>query len=170
MSRLVSHGCELRPNTSLKRTRLRSSLNSISSDDRRVSVISDTILGVRLGYFPRFKGADSVLLHGTSLQINALVPRLYEFLAFSRDEWAVHEHALVSRRCPTRLFASRMGMSNRTGYRWRCSPAQLPSIQSILQALSVSGSGHRRFELAGSTAQLIISAGEYPDAWWHANA
>lgn len=135
-----------------------------------MSAISDTNLGLRLGFFQGFQGGDSVLLHGTPLQINALVPRLYEFLASPLDEWPVHEHAIVSRRCPVRLFASRMGMSRRSGYRWRCSPAQLPSIQSMLQALAVSGSGHQRFELAGSTAQLIISAGEYPDAWWQANA
>ncbi len=115
-------------------------------------------------------GADSVLLHGTPPEINALVPRLYEFLASPLDEWPIHEHALVSSHRPVRLFASRFGMTSRSGYRWRCSPAELPSIQAALQALAVSGSGHTYFMLAGSTARLIVSAGEYPDTWWQANA
>jgi hypothetical protein len=132
--------------------------------------MSDTIIGVRLGFFPAFQGADSVLLHGTAQQINSLVPRLYGFLASSLEEWPVHEQALVSRRCPARLFASRLGMSGSTGFRWRCSPADLPSIQAMLQALAVSGSGHQYFKLAGSTARLIVSADEYPESWWLENA
>lgn len=132
--------------------------------------MSRTILGLRLGYFPAFRGAESVLLHGTAQQINSLVPRMYEFLAASLQEWPVHEHVLVSRRCSAQLFLSRLGMSGATGFRWRCSPAELPSIQARFQALAVSGSGHQSFELAGSTARLIVSAGEYSEAWWRENA
>jgi hypothetical protein len=128
------------------------------------------IIGLRLGYFPAFKGKASILLHGTAEQINSLVPPLYEFLAASLEEWPVHEHALVSRRFPARLFASRSGMSSGSGFRWRCSPAELPSIHAVLHSLAVSGSGHRYFKLAGSGARLIVSTGEYPETWWHSNA
>jgi len=129
--------------------------------------VSETIIGVRLGFFPAFKGRDSVLLHGTAHQIYSFVPRLYEFLASSLDEWPVHEQALVSRRRPVRLFASRLRMSDDTGFRWRCSPAELPAIQARFVALAMSGSGHRYFPLAASRARLIVSVGEYPETWWH---
>jgi hypothetical protein len=127
-------------------------------------------LGVRLGFFPGFEGADSVLVHGTSAQIYTLIPRLYEFLASNLTEWPIHEHAVVSRRHPARLFASRWGMSDSTGFRWRCSPAELPVIQAVLQTLAAKGFGHHFFELPGSTARLVVSVGEYPETWWHASA
>lgn len=132
--------------------------------------MNEKIVGLRLGFFPAFEGADAVLLHGTAQAINSLVPRLYGFIASSLDEWPVHEHALVSRRRPVRLFASRMRMSDSTGFRWRVSPAELPLIQSLVHALAVSGLGHRTFGLAGSAARLVVSAGEYPETWWQQNA
>ena len=132
--------------------------------------MSGTIVGVRLGFFTDFKGGDSVLLHGTSPQLSALITRLTEFVASPHEEWPVHSCALVSQRYPAQLFASRSGISSSTGFRWRCSPAELPSIQGMLGALVASGSGHQYFDLAGSPAQLIVAAGEYPDSWWEANA
>jgi hypothetical protein len=130
----------------------------------------DAPLGIRLGYFPAFQGADSVLLHGAPHQINALVPRLYEFLASPLQEWAVHDVAVVSRRHPARLFASKLGVSGTSGFRWRCTPAEIPSIQAMLQTLAVSGSGQLDFALAGSTARLVISAGATLETWWRQNA
>ena len=149
---------------------MRSPLNSVSLGTESVSIISGTIIGVRLGFFPEFKGADSVLLHGTSPQLLALVGRLREFVASSLEEWPIHADALVSRRFPAHLFASRSGVSSGTGFHWRCSPAELPSIQGLLHVLAASGSGHQYFDLAGTSAQLIVSAGEYPESWWQANA
>ncbi len=135
-----------------------------------VRVPEEAPLGVRLGFFRAFGGADSILLHGTPAQIGALVSRLYEFVASPREEWPIHDHALVSMRRPVRLFASRLGSSGRTGFRWRCSPAELPTIQARLLELVVSGKGHHDFPLAASTARLIVSTGEYTEVWWHANA
>ena len=61
-------------------------------------------------------------------------------------------------------------MSDDTGFRWRCSPAELPAIQARLLALAMSGSGHCYFALAASRARLIVSVGEYPETWWHKHA
>ena len=133
--------------------------------------MADSHTGMRLGFFTQFAfGDDCVLLCGGPEQLRALATRLSEFVVSSLEEWAVHSHALVSPRCPAHLFASRSGFSSSTGFRWRCSPAELPSIQGMLQVLAASGSGHQYFDLAGSTAQLIVSAGEYPESWWEKNA
>lgn len=120
---------------------------------------------MRLAFIPRFKRVDTVLLSGTPHEIGALVLPLYEFLTRSLEEWPIHEHVRVSRRYPAQLFASRSRMSDRTGFRWRCSPAELPSIQAGLQALAASP-GHARFPLAGSPVRLVVSAGEYTEVWW----
>jgi hypothetical protein len=126
---------------------------------------------IKLGFFTQFAyGDDCLLLQGTPGALHMLSDRLSEFVASSHEEWPVHDFALVPGRHPAKLFASRSGMSGSTGFRWRCSPAELPSIQAMLEALVASGSGHQYFDLAGSTAQLVVSANEYPESWWEAHA
>src|SRR5271169_5207139 len=118
---------------------------------------------MKLGYFTRFAhDNDVVLLQCTPDGFRTLTALLGEFVRSHHEEWPVHNFAFVSGKHQVKLFASRSDSSSSSGFRWRCSHAELPSIQGILKALGASGSGHQYFDLAGCSAELIVSAGEYP--------
>jgi hypothetical protein len=124
------------------------------------------MMNLRLGYFPVFKGGDTVLLEGTSDGIRHLWARIKEFVASSETELPIHSLSAVSTKHPALLFVSRSAPKEGSGFRWLCSPKELNSIEGKLSALVASESGHQYFELAGSPAQLIVSVGEYGEKWW----
>ena len=124
------------------------------------------IMKLRLGFFPQLKGNDAVLLDGAATEIALLIVRLGEFTASAEPELPIHGFADVSPRHPVRLFASRTGRGIGAGFRWLCSAAEITAIQEKLGGLSASGCGHQYFNLMGSSAQLIVSVGEYDESWW----
>jgi hypothetical protein len=126
-------------------------------------------VNLNLGFFPEFKGADSVLLAGDPSAIAELSNLLGSFVASSQSELPIHGFARVSPRHATQLYASRSEQPA-SMFRWLCSSASLPDIQGKLTALASSGKGHHYFSLVASPVQLIVSVGEYPHSWWRAHA
>jgi hypothetical protein len=127
------------------------------------------VSNVNLGFFRDFKGADSVLLDGTSEDIALLSTRLGEFMVSTEPLLAIHDIATVSSRHPVQLFASRSAHTSSPGFLWLCSPTDFDSIQGMLEPLANSRSGHQYFTLVNSPAHLVVSVGEYGDAWWRAH-
>lgn len=119
---------------------------------------------MKLGFFENFKFGDAVLLSGASQDIQLLVARLVIFVQSQEPELALHSVASVASRHPAQLFASHSSVG--TGFRWLCSADELPTIQDKLEALISSGTGHQYFELADTSTTLVVSIGEYDDAWW----
>jgi hypothetical protein len=121
---------------------------------------------LRLGFFTDFKGADTVLLHGTPHDVLALAERLATSPSLSLTPLALHELAIVAPLHSVRLFVG-SGTSPTAGDPlWSCSPSELPSIQASLSALAAGCPAHQYFALVNSAAQLIVSVGEYDDEWW----
>jgi hypothetical protein len=124
------------------------------------------MMNLRLGYFSDFKGADTVLLEGTSDGIRRLCAQIKAFVASSETELPIHSLSAVSAKHPVLLFASRSATGEGLGFRWLCSQKELNSIEGKLSALVASESGHQYFELVGSPTQFIVSVGEYGGEWW----
>jgi hypothetical protein len=125
---------------------------------------------MRLGFFANLKGADSLLLEGTSQDIALLSTRLGEFLASDQQQLAIHALTNVSARHPAKLFATRSASTAVPGFSWVLSPGTLPTLQGKLATLIGLASGHQYFELEGSNAQLMLSVGEYGESWWQTHA
>jgi len=119
-----------------------------------------------LGFFPQFKGTDSILLAGDPDDIAQLSEALASFVASSQDQLPIHSRASVSHLHPAKLYATRSAQSFDSGFRWLCSAATQSAIQGKLTALAGSGKGHQFFNLIESPAQLVVSIGEYPSSWW----
>ena len=132
-----------------------------------------SLMNLRLGFFEDFKFGDSVLLEGSAGDIEQLAARLGTFATSQEDSLAIHSLASVAPNHPTQLFVSRSthGSSTRgtSQFSWLCSPEELPTILGKLQPLVMSGSGHQYFDLIRSSAQLIVSVGEYGPSWWQAH-
>jgi len=121
---------------------------------------------LRLGFFPDFKSADSVLLSGSPNAMGIFVEQLGAFVTSPRTEMPIHDLALVSSAHPAQLFAVRSSSSALGGFRWLCSDAEFETIRDKLQALAGCTAGHQYFEFVSSDCQLVVSVGEYDDAWW----
>ena len=127
-------------------------------------------MNLRLGFFPNFKGIDSVLLDGSISSVEDLASTLAVFTASEDQLLPIHSLATVAPHHPVQLFAVRSVPSaagfNLPGFVWQFSAGESPAIQAKLHELARSASGHQYFNLAGSTAQLIISVGESGESWW----
>ena len=128
---------------------------------------------LHLGFFKDFKWSDSVLLAGTSHDIENLSSVLGKFVESNDSQFPIHSLASIAARHHAQLFTHRSVQeqehSGPTTFFWLCSPSYLPDIQAKLLALMQSGNGHQYFKLEGSDTQLIVSVGEYSDSWWQAN-
>jgi len=128
---------------------------------------------LQLGFFEDFKFKDSVLLEGSAGDIEQLAAYLDAFVSSQESVLAIHTFASVAPNHPAQLFVSRSARSSpprgASQFYWWCSPEELPTILGKLQPLVTSGSGHQYFNLMGSSAQLIVSVGEYGPSWWQAH-
>ena len=116
---------------------------------------------LRLGFFERFKGVDTVLLCGDRGDIAALREKI-DFLSSScaGRSVAIHELCAVSQRSPVELFAlptHSLGNGNSFAYS--------EDVSGKLAVLEQTTSGHQYFELANQRA-LMVSVGEYDDSFW----
>jgi len=128
---------------------------------------------LRLGFFTDFKWGNSVLLTGTSDDIETLSSELGKFVVSNEQMFPIHSLATISNRYPAMLFAQREAQnpqsSNPIQFYWLCTSSLLSNIQANLLSLSHSGNGHQYFDLQDSDNQLIVSVGEYSDSWWQAH-
>ena len=128
---------------------------------------------MNIGFFQNFKGTDSVLLECTAEEIEDISNQLETSSIKSGHKLAIHELATVSQHNPAQLFvlfsnAQPMHHANGAFY-WLCAGDELMNIKDRLKFLSSTGAGHQYFALAGSSAQLIVSVGEYGESWWAQN-
>ena len=114
---------------------------------------------LRLGFFERFKGSDTVLLCGNAEDIAALRQRLAHLASpASEDTVAVHELCSVSAKNPAQLFA----LSGATGNGF----VYDQDVSAKLAVLEQAVSGHQYFDLPNNRV-LLVSVGEYDDRFWH---
>jgi hypothetical protein len=123
-------------------------------------------VNLKLGFFPEFKGADSVLLAGDAGGVAQLSAALNSFAHSPQIQLPIHSLAQVSPHHPAQLYASRSELPSAPGFHWLCAPDVLPDILGKLSALASSGKGHHYFSLVASRVQLVVSVGEYPSSWW----
>jgi hypothetical protein len=123
-------------------------------------------VNLKLGFFPEFKGADSVLLTGDTGDILQLSAVLSSFVVSPQGQLPIHSLAQVSPRHPTQLYASQSELPSVPGFHWLCIPTILPDTLGKLAALASSGKGHHYFNLVASPVQLVVSVGEYSPSWW----
>ena len=130
-------------------------------------------MDLHLGFFANFNGSDSLLLEGSSLGIENLVSVLCAFMYSAEESLPIHTLASVASRHPVQLFATRVlqraVVSEPPRFAWQLSSGELPNIQEKLLELAHSPSGHQYFDIVGSSAQLIVSVGEYGESWWRAH-
>ncbi|MDR3480372.1 MAG: hypothetical protein P4L91_06615 [Burkholderiaceae bacterium] len=125
---------------------------------------------MNLGFFPDFKGSDSVLLSGDPAEITFLSRQLRQFVLSGDALLQVHNFVDVSPQYPAQLLASKLGQGMDFAYIWPCSPDEFETIQPKLESLAMSSFGHQYFDLANSRARLIVSVGEYDKSWWQAHS
>jgi|GEM_PF-3382414 len=119
---------------------------------------------MNLGYLENFKGDNIVLLSGAAEDIKLLSSKLAEFVKSGESEWPIHPIASISVTHSLKLWASRGGTG--VGFRWLCSAEEFPTIQEKLEPLANGGAGHQYFPLSRSSAELMVSVGEYDADWW----
>jgi hypothetical protein len=111
----------------------------------------------KIGFFPQFNGADSVLLAGTPKDIAELSRKLEMFVASSNEQLPIHTLGLVSKRHPVELMASGSDRGDGFGYQWFCSPDEFETIQGNLEPFTAeSASGHQYFKLVQPGVQWLF--------------
>lgn len=116
---------------------------------------------LRLGFFQKFKGNDTVLLCGDREDISMLRAKL-AFLskADTGCSVAIHELCSVSSSNPVELFAiSPSSQSSGSTFSFD------DSVSERLSVLEQGPPGHQYFDLANQRT-LMVSAGEYDDNFW----
>ena len=125
---------------------------------------------LHLGFVPDFKWSDSVLLSGSTHDIEKLSLALGKFVESKDQQFPIHNLASIAPRHQAQLFVQcatqELRHSNPAQFSWQCTSGSLSDIQAKLLALVHSGNGHQYFDLDGSDTQLIVSVGEYNDKWW----
>lgn len=91
---------------------------------------------------------------------------LEEFVDLGRAELPVHELASVSQKHPARLYVTSVPTQRPDAFFWSCSEANIQEVREMLVALANCETGHQYFDLAGASADLVVSVGEYDDEWW----
>ena len=128
------------------------------------------IMTLRLGFFTDFKSSESVLLTGTSHDIESLSLVMGKFVESDEGQFPIHNLASIAPRHQAQLFAQRAAPEPQQPtpirFSWLCTPSSLSDIQAKLLALVRSSNGHQYFDLEGSDIHLIVSVGEYSDSWW----
>jgi hypothetical protein len=123
---------------------------------------------LRLGYFENFKGADTVLLSCDLVEAPLLRGVLADVMA-KGVPFAIHDLAVVTARNPARLVlcpaaAPFRGVGGE--FIWRLNHVEFASVDSKLEALEHVRAAHQYFDLDRSDVRLMVSIGEYDEAWW----
>jgi hypothetical protein len=125
-------------------------------------------MSIRLGYFPQFKGTDTVLLSCETAEVGALRASLSKAMSCGLVT-ALHGLAEVSVRHPARLWVCPSPATSRPAhgdFSWFLDQTQYLEVDSKLEALESVRTGHQYFELSQPQVRLMVSVGEYSDQWW----
>ena len=125
---------------------------------------------LRLGFFPNFKGSDSVLLTADADGVRAVVDAISRAVASPGDWVPVHHIAQVSVKYPAMLYVSGTSKAVRSvpmhTYYLDVSGSARLNVEGLLEPLLTATSGHQYFELVPNHATLVVSVGEYDSSWW----
>jgi hypothetical protein len=122
-----------------------------------------------MGFFPNFKGADSVLLAADSEGIQFLLDAIARAIANPAKGIPLHEFARVSAEHPASVYvavnskAIRFVPANNTYYLDVSGEARL-NVEALLEPL-LGAPGHQYFDLYPRHV-LVVSVGEYDSFWW----
>jgi hypothetical protein len=137
---------------------------------------------LRLGFFEKFGGRDSVLLHGTPSDLRHLLGRLRAFVASVEAHLPIHEVATVAPNHPVELYAIKSVKApnppNPSGstktFFWDCM-VDWVATQDMLENLVAPSRPkfenalpgyHQYFDLNMPENQLVVAVDEYDDSWW----
>jgi len=125
---------------------------------------------LRIGFFPRFKNADSVLLAADAEGVQVLIDSIAKAAANPDRAVPVHELAQVSAKHPASLYVAANANAARsvpanTYHLDLSGNARLDAV-GLLEPLLKSARGHQFFDLNPKPTVLIVSVGEYDEAWW----
>jgi hypothetical protein len=125
---------------------------------------------LRIGFFPRFKNADSILLAADAEGVQVLLDTIAKAVANPDRAVPVHELALVSAKHPASLYFAVNANAARsvaaTTYHLDVSGNARLDVEGLLEPLLKSSRGHQCFDLNPKPTVLVVSVGEYDDAWW----
>jgi hypothetical protein len=124
---------------------------------------------LRMGYFPNFKGADSVLLAADSEGIRFLLAAIARATADPAHAVPLHESAQVSAKHPASVYVALNIKSMRrvaaNAYYLNVSGNARLNVEGLLEPLAEASAGHQYFDLYPRHV-LVVSVGEYDSFWW----
>ena len=125
---------------------------------------------LRLGFFPNFKGSDSVLLAADTDGVRALLDAISSAAANPGDSVPVHDIAQVSVKYPVLLYVAGTSKALRSApahtYYLDVSGSARLNVEGLLEPLLTATSGHQYFDLMPKHVALVVSVGEYDSSWW----
>lgn len=125
---------------------------------------------LRIGFFPKFKNDDSVLLAADADGVHVLLDAIAKAAANPGKAVPLHELARVSAKHPASLYVAVNAKAVRsipanTYYLDVSGNARL-NVVGLLEPLLESSRGHQFFDLNPKPAVLVVSVGEYDGPWW----
>ena len=124
---------------------------------------------LRMGYFPNFKGANSVLLAADSEGIRFLLAAIAKATSDPARAIPLHESAQVSAKLPASVYVALNAKGVRripanTYYLDVSGDARL-NVEGLLEPLAEASAGHQYFDLYPKHV-MVVSVGEYDRFWW----
>jgi hypothetical protein len=124
---------------------------------------------LRMGYFPNFKGANSVLLAADSEGIRFLLAAIARATSDPAHAIPLHESAQVSAKHPASVYVALNAKGVRripanTYYLDVSGDARL-NVEGLLEPLAEASAGHQYFDLYPKHV-MVVSVGEYDRFWW----
>jgi hypothetical protein len=124
---------------------------------------------LRIGFFPNFKNADSVLLAADAEGVRVILDTIAKVSATPGDAVPIHELAHISVKHPAFLYAVNAkavrSIPPNTYYLDVSGGARL-NVVGLLEPLIKSSAGHQFFDLVPRPIALVVSVGEYDSSWW----
>ncbi len=122
-----------------------------------------------MGFFPNFKGADSVLLAADPEGIQFLLHAIARAPANPTKGIPLHEFACVSAEHPASVYIVANPNAIRfvpaSTYYLDVSGNARFNVEGLLEPLAEASAGHQYFDLYPRHV-LVVSVGEYDSFWW----
>lgn len=127
-----------------------------------------------IGFFPAFKGSDSVLLHGNPAALYRLAEVFIELAQEAQAKVALGElswvavHSVQLRLCTGKLDS---GMGGQVpNFEWVCKPSTWSSFSEQLESLAASPHGHVYLDTPNQRFSVLASCNEYQNLFAHATS
>lgn len=124
---------------------------------------------LRIGFFPNFKAADSVLLSADSEGIRFLLDAIATVTANPTKGVPLHEYACVSAEHPASVYVAvnprAISFVPANTYYLDVSGNLRLNVEGLLNPLVEASAGHQYFDLYPRHG-LVVSVGECDSFWW----